>query len=186
MKYYKLVTLLTAFLGLLLITSIAHAQTYSWTDENDNKVRFADDFSQVPEKYKKSAVPVGPSKERLEELRRIWAEMEWSVSHDGGKTWVPYKGEQREGEQVQSPEQLIRKRPDLMEEMVRRFPGLTYEWTQKESLWIRIPASTAYAKEEYSEMAEKIASYYHTMGSGISSKVSVCLRVFSKHRLRPL
>jgi len=74
MEIYKLIPLSMAFWGLLII-SIAHAQTYSWTDENGN-VRFADDFSQVPEKHKKSAVPVGPTKERKEQLEREWADYE--------------------------------------------------------------------------------------------------------------
>jgi hypothetical protein len=69
MKIYKLIVLSMAFSGLLMIISMAQAQVYGWTDENGN-VRFADEFSQVPVKYKKSAVPVGPSKERLEELRQ--------------------------------------------------------------------------------------------------------------------
>jgi hypothetical protein len=87
MKNYKLIILSMILSGLLIIISIAQAQVYSWTDENGN-VRFADDFSQVPEKYKKIAVPVGPSKKRLEEVRRTWSEGEKKVSHDGGKTWV--------------------------------------------------------------------------------------------------
>ena len=62
---------------------------------------------------------------------------------------------------------------DIMTEMKKRFPGISYEWTQKESLWIKIPASTALAKEEYSEMAEKIASYYHKQKGHM-----VCVRFY--------
>jgi hypothetical protein len=169
MKNHKLIILAMAFSGLLMIVSIAQAQVYSWTDENGN-VRFADDFSQVPEKYKKVAVRVGPSKERMEELRRRWAEGEQKVSHDGGKTWFDPRAKQVDKE---PPQPVIEKRPDMMEEMVRKFPGLMYEWTQKESLWIRIPASTAYAKEEYSEMAEKIAAHYHAKKGHM-----VCVRFY--------
>jgi hypothetical protein len=169
MKNSNLIILSMAFLGLLIIISTVQAQVYSWTDENGN-VRFADDLSQVPEKYKKIAVPVGPSKERMKELRRTWAEGEQKVSYDGGKTWVEPGAKRTDKEPSQ---QVIDKRPDMMEEMVRKFPGLTYEWTQKESLWIRIPASTAYAKEGYSEMAEKIAAHYHAKKGHV-----VCVRFY--------
>ncbi len=157
MKNHKLIILSRTFSGLLMIISIAQAQVYSWTDENGN-VRFADEFSQVPEKYKKIAVPVGLSKKRMEELRRTWAEGEQKVSYDGGKTWVEPGAKRTDKE---PPLQAIEKKSDMMEEMVRKFPGLTCERTQKESLWIRIPALTVYAKEEYSEMAAQIASHYH-------------------------
>jgi hypothetical protein len=169
MKNHKLIILSMAFSGLLMIISIAQAQVYSWTDENGN-VRFSDDFSQVPEKYRKVAVPVGPSKERMQELRRTWAEGEQKISYDGGKTWVE-PGAKRINKEPQR--QVIEKRPDMMEEMVRKFAGLTYEWTQEESLWIRIPASTVYAKEMYSEMAEKIAAHYHAQKGHM-----VCVRFY--------
>ncbi len=119
MKNYKVIILSVAFSGLLIIISIAQAQVYSWTDENGN-VRFADDFSQVPEKYKKVAVPVGPLKERMKELRRTWAEGEQKVSYDGGKIWVEPGAKRIDKE---PPQQVIEKRPDMMEEMVRKFPG---------------------------------------------------------------
>lgn len=51
------------------------AQVYSWTDEH-GRLRFADDFSKVPEEYKKSAVPIGPkpsapmTKERAKQTER--------------------------------------------------------------------------------------------------------------------
>jgi hypothetical protein len=61
----------------------------------------------------------------------------------------------------------------MMEEMVRKFPGLTYEWTQKESLWIKIPTFTASRKEEYSEMAAKIAAHYHVQKGHM-----VCVRFY--------
>jgi hypothetical protein len=142
-----------AFSGLLMIISIAQAQVYSWTDENGN-VRFADDYSQVPEKYKKLAVPVGPSKERKEQLEREWAEYERKRAEREQERTI------QRGTQA-APNQESEKKSDMMEEIARKFPGLLYEWTQHMGLWIRILASTAYAKEEYSEMAAKIASYYH-------------------------
>ncbi len=157
MKNYKPIILLLAFSGLLIIISVAQAQVYSWTDEN-GYVRFADDFSQVPEKYKKIAVPVGPSKERLQELRRTWADGEQKVSYDGGNTWVAPGAKRIDKEPSQ---QVIDKIPDMMEEMAQKFPGLTYEWTQDMSLWIKIPAFTVSRKEEYSEMAEQVARHYH-------------------------
>jgi hypothetical protein len=49
--------------GLLMNSQPVHAQPsyYVWTDENGN-VRFANDLSEVPEKYKKLAVP-GPARQ---------------------------------------------------------------------------------------------------------------------------
>jgi hypothetical protein len=41
------------------------------------------------------------------------------------------------------------------------------------SLWITIPASIAYAKEEHSEMAAKIASYHHSKKGHM-----VCVRFY--------
>lgn len=43
----------------------AQTQTWIWTDENGN-VRFADDYSNIPEKYKKVAVP-GPKRTKEQE-----------------------------------------------------------------------------------------------------------------------
>ncbi len=139
MKNHKLIILSMAFSGLLMIISIAQAQVYRWTDE-DGSVGFTDDFSQVPEKYKKSVAPVGPTKE--------------------GSGHSP---------QTQEPQ----RRGDMMEEMVKRFPGLTYEWTQAMSLWIRVPAMVSSYKEDFSEMAAQIASHYHRQKGHL-----ICVRFY--------
>ncbi len=47
---HKFASLLTAFLGALLVTAITHAQTYKWTDGH-GRICFTDDLSRVPEKY---------------------------------------------------------------------------------------------------------------------------------------
>ena len=60
-----------------------------------------------------------------------------------------------------------------MEEMVRRFQGMPYQWTQDMSLWIKVPATMASNKEDFSEMAAKIASYHHSKKGHM-----VCVRFY--------
>jgi len=141
MTKYKL-ALLLAFLGALLVTAIAYAQTYKWRDEHV-RTSFTDDLSRVLEKYKKSAVRIG-------ELEK-GPKNEW---------WMQYNRNQPAHPELLQKAQSQRT-SDLAEELVRKGYALSYEWTQDMSLWIRIPASMASRKEEYSEMAAQIASHYH-------------------------
>jgi len=122
---------------MVLIPSLTFAQIYNWTDENGNIV-FTDDYSRVPEKYKKSDIPIGPVRERTKE-----------------------------------EDQQFHRSSDLMEEMVHKFPGISYQWTQEMSLWIRVPASFAKQKHELEEMAIKIASHYHKLKGHM-----VCVRFY--------
>ena len=161
------IIILSCLLGLLLSSQFVQAQVYGWTDKNGN-VRFADDFSQVPEKYKQSAVPVGPTKERLEEIRRRQAEYE--AERDRQSTQKPREERQWKGS---SEGQQTRGSTDMMEEMVRKFPGLSYRWTQDMSLWIGVPASYAADRSSLSEMATKIAKYYHDQKGHL-----VCVRFY--------
>jgi hypothetical protein len=46
------------FLVLLLATTVAHAETYKWTDREDT-VHFSESLSEVPAQYRKSAEPLG-------------------------------------------------------------------------------------------------------------------------------
>jgi len=140
---YKPAILLMVFFGLLLIISIAHAQTYKWTDEH-GRVSFTDDLSNVLEKYRKSAIRIGDPEKGPKN--------EWWMQHDKNRSAHP-ELLQREQSQRTS---------DLAEELVRKGYALSYEWTQDMSLWIKIPAFTASRKEEYSEMAAQIASHYHS------------------------
>jgi len=153
MKIHKLSLLSISLCGLLII-SIAHAQVYSWTDENE-KIRFADDLSQVPEKYKKSAVRVGPVPRSPEQIKRDEEEYEKRLKEVEGSRPI-----QKEVDTSWEPPQPSAG-TDLAEDLVRKGYATSYEWTQKESLWIKIPASTAPRKEEYSEMASTIAAHYH-------------------------
>ena len=162
-----MIVILSCLLGLLLSSQFVQAQVYGWTDKNGN-VRFADDFSQVPEKYKKSAVPVGPTKERLEEIRRRQAEYE--AERDRQSTQKPREERQWKGS---SEGQQTRGSTDMMEEMVRKFPGLSYQWTQDMSLWVGVPASFAYDPHSLTEMAIKIAYHYHQKKGHL-----VCVRFY--------
>jgi hypothetical protein len=76
MKRYKFIPLLMAFWVLSLSISVAQAQTYKWTDEN-GRISFTDDVSNVPEKYRKSAGPIG-------ELEKE-PKKEWWMQYD--KNW---------------------------------------------------------------------------------------------------
>lgn len=162
-----MIVILSCLLGLLLSFQFVQAQVYGWTDEN-GKVRFADDFSQVPEKYKKSAVPVGPTKERSEEIRRRQAEYE--AERDRQSTQKPREERQWKGS---SEGQQTRGSTDMMEEMVRKFPEISYEWTQDMSLWIRVPASYAVNREGLIETAGTIARHYHAKKGHL-----VCVRFY--------
>lgn len=143
MMNYKLASLLTVFLGALMVTAITHAQTYKWTVEH-GRTCFTDDLSRVPEKYRESAIRTG-------ELEKE-PNKEWWMQYDKSRSAHP-ELLQREQSQRTS---------DLAEELVRKGYALSYEWTQDMSLWIKIPAFTASRKEEYSEMAAQIANHYHT------------------------
>jgi hypothetical protein len=121
---------------------VAHAQTYKWTDEH-GRVSFTDDLSNVPEKYRKSATRIGePEKE---------PKNEWWMQYDKNRPAHPELLQREESQRYS----------DLAEERVRKGYALSYEWTQAMSLWIKIPASTASRKEEYSEMAAMVAAHYH-------------------------
>jgi hypothetical protein len=150
----KLASLLTFFLGALLVITISHAQTYKWTDENGS-VSFTDDPSKVPEKYRKSAIRIG-------ELEKE-PKKEWRMQYDKTR---PAHPELLQKEQSQ-------RTSDLAEELVRKGYALSYEWTQDMSLWIKIPAFTASRKEEYSEMAAQIARHYHTQKGFL-----ICVRFY--------
>lgn len=128
---------LAFFLTMVLIPGLIFAQAYKWTDEDGN-VGFTDDFSKVPEKYKNSAIPAQPAKERTKEVDQ-----------------QPYRS------------------GDMMEEMVRKFPGISYKWTQNMSLWIKVPASMASQKHELEELAIKIAYHYHKLKGHM-----VCVRFY--------
>jgi hypothetical protein len=154
MKNYKLIPLLMAFWWLSLGISVVYAQTYKWIDEH-GRVSFTDDLSNVPEKYRKSAVRIG-------ELERE-PKNEWWMQYDKSR---PAHPELLQREQSQ-------RTSDLAEELVRKGYALSYQWTQDMSLWIKIPASTASRKEEYSEMAAKIASHYHAQKGHM-----VCVRFY--------
>jgi hypothetical protein len=154
MKNCKLIIISMAFWGLFLVVSAAHAQTYKWTDEH-GKTCFTDDLSQVPEKYRESAV-------RLGELEKE-PKKEWWMQYDKGR---PAHPELLQREQSQ-------RAPDLAEELVRKGYALSYEWPQDMSLWIKIPAFTASRKEEYSEMAAQIARHYHAKKGFL-----VCVRFY--------
>lgn len=159
------VVLTTVFLGTLLTCQFLQAQTYAWTDEKGN-VCFAEDYSQIPEKYKKSAVPVGPTKERMEELKQKWTE---------------YEKQRKDKEREQGVEEGYRPdrsqtppgSPDIMEEMVRRFPGISYQWTQDMSLWIKVPGAFANDKYTCKEIAESVARFYRTRKGHM-----VCVHVY--------
>jgi hypothetical protein len=58
MQNCRLIIISVVFWGLFLVLSNAQAQTYKWTDEH-GRISFTDDLSQVPEKYRKSAVRIG-------------------------------------------------------------------------------------------------------------------------------
>lgn len=148
MKNYRNATLFMAFCGLLLSMSIAYGQTYKWTDEHGN-IGLTDDLSTTPEKYRESATQIGPSEEPKEN---------WGIR--------PAHPELLRGERSQASS-------DLMEEMVQRFPGMSYQWTQDMSLWIRVPATMASNKEDFLEMAAKIASHYHRLKDHM-----VCVRIY--------
>jgi hypothetical protein len=154
MKNYKLVTLLIAIWGLSLSISVAHAQTYKWTDEQGS-ISFTDDLSTVPEKYRGSAVRIGePEKE---------PKNEWWMQYDKNRPAHPELLQREESQRTS----------DLAEELVRKGYALSYQWTQAMSLWIKIPAFTASRKEEYSEMAAKIAAHYHAQKGHM-----VCVRFY--------
>jgi viroplasmin and RNaseH domain-containing protein len=154
MKNYRHVTLLAAFLGLLVCISTAQAQTYKWTDEHA-RTYFTDDLSKVPEKYRDSAVRIGePEKE---------PKKEWWMQYDKNR---PAHPELLQREQSQ-------RTSDLAEELLRKGYALSYEWTQDMSLWIKIPACTAVRKEEYSDMAAQIASHYHAKKGSL-----ICVRFY--------
>ena len=142
MVNYKLFFSLTVFLGALLVAAIIHAQTYKWTDEH-GRVSFTDDLSNVPEKYRKSAIRIGEPEKGPKN--------EWWMQYDKNR---PAHPELLQREQSQ-------RTSGLAEELVKKGYALSYEWTQDMSLWIKIPAFTASRKEEYSEMAAQIARHYH-------------------------
>ncbi|NWG03601.1 MAG: DUF4124 domain-containing protein [Syntrophaceae bacterium] len=154
MKSCKLIIISMAFGGLFFVVSTAQAQTYKWTYEQ-GRVRFTDDLSKVPEKYRKSAVRIG-------ELEKE-PKKEWWMEYDKNR---PAHPELLQREQSQ-------RTSDLAEELVIKGYALSYEWTQDMSLWIKIPASTASRKEEYSEMAAKIAAHYHVQKGHM-----VCVRFY--------
>ena len=151
---YKLASLLFVFWGALLVTTITQAQTYKWTDEH-GRVSFTDDLSNVPEKYRGSAVRIG-------ELEKE-PKNEWWMRYDKNR---PAHPELLKREQSQ-------RTSDLAEELVRKGYALSYQWTQDMSLWIKIPAFTASRKEEYSEMAAQVARHYHAKKGFL-----VCVRFY--------
>jgi len=143
MKKYKVAILVMAFSGLLLAVSTAQAQTHKWTDDH-GRISFTDDLSKVPVKYRDSAVRIG-------ELEKEQKEERW-IQYDRNRPAHPEILQRAQSQRTS----------DLAEELVRKGYALSYEWTQDMSLWIKIPAFTASRKEEYSEMAAQVASYYHT------------------------
>lgn len=155
MNKYNLIRLLMAFCWLSFSISVAHAQTYKWTDEH-GRVSFTDDPSSVPEKYRRSTVRIGePEKE---------PKNEWWMRYDKNR---PAHPELLQREQSQ-------RNSDLAEELVTKGYALSYQWTQDMSLWINIPAFTASRKEEYSEMAAQVARHYHAKKGFL-----ICVRFYS-------
>jgi hypothetical protein len=111
--------------------------------DEHGRVSFTDDLSNVPEKYRKSAISMGePEKD---------PKNEWWMQYDKNR---PAHPELLQREQAQ-------RTSNLAEELVKKGYALSYQWTQDMSLWIKIPAFTASRKEEYSEMAAQIAKHYH-------------------------
>ena len=148
MKNYRNTILSMAFCILLSSLSIAHGQIYKWTDEHGN-IGLTDDLSTIPEKYRESATQIGPTEEPKEDSRTPSTHPE-----------LP----RRQRSQTSS---------DLMEEMVRKFQGMSYQWTQDMSLWIKVPAMMASNKEDFSEMAAKIANHYHRQKGHL-----ICVRFY--------
>ncbi len=154
MKSCKLIIISMVFWGLFLLFSTAQAQTYKWTDEQ-GRVSFTDDLSSVPEKYRKSAVRIGePEKE---------PKNEWWMQYDKNRSAHPELLQRKQSQRTS----------DLAEELVGKGYALSYEWTQDMSLWIKVPASTASRKEEYSEMAAQVARHYHAKKGFL-----VCVRFY--------